>query len=352
MTGKLLLEDNSIFEGLSFGAEKSSAGEMVFTTGMVGYPESFTDISYYGQILVLTYPIVGNYGVPNEKFWESKALKISGLVVSQYIDTPSHFQSQRSLGQWLKDEKIPGLEIKDTRLLAQKLRDKGTMLGKIVINDDIEWYDPNKVNVVAQVSTKQVSTEEGALQGKWNGKTILLIDCGPKRNIIRSLLKRGVNVTVVPWDYDITTHNENFDAVVVSNGPGDPKMADKTIQNVKKLLDKQIPLLGICLGHQVLALAAGGNTTKLKFGHRSQNQPCIRENSEQCFITTQNHGFYVDKLPSGFKEWFKNANDNTNEGIIHESLPIMSVQFHPEATPGPVDTEWIFDFFLQKAFAK
>lgn len=351
MTGKLILEDGSEFEGMSFGAQKSMSGELVFTTGMVGYPESFTDISYFGQILVLTYPIVGNYGVPQSEFWESKNLQIRGLVVSQYIETPSHFQSQKTLGQWLKDENVPGLEIKDTRLLTQTLRDKGAMLGKIIIDKDVSWYDPNKVNVVSEVSTKKIVIKEGEKGRKWQGKTVVLIDCGPKRNIIRNLTKRGARVIVCPWNKNpLDEHIKDFDAAIISNGPGDPKMAHETILITQKLLERKVPMLGICLGHQILALAASGNTKKLKFGHRSQNQPCIRENSKQCFITTQNHGFYVNQIPSGFREWFRNANDQTNEGIIHKRLPIMSVQFHPEATPGPTDTEWIFDFFLQKTF--
>lgn len=342
MLGKLIFEDKTTFEGVSFGTPFSSAGEIVFTTGMVGYPESFTDPSYGGQILIMTYPIIGNYGVPDKKYWETDSLKIAGVVVSQYIDTPSHFQSKRTLAQWLKDEKIPGLQIKDTRLLTQLLREKGTMLGKIVIDKEIDLYDPNKDNLVAQVSTKKVQEF-----GKGE-KTVVLIDCGAKGNIARCLVQRGVKVIVVPWDFDPMEKGLKFDAILVSNGPGDPKMADRTIHTIQKALQAKIPTLGICLGHQLLALAAGGNTKKLKFGHRSQNQPCIRSNSEQCYITTQNHGFHVAQIPKGFREWFRNANDGTNEGIIHSKLPFMSVQFHPEATPGPTDTEWIFDFFLKK----
>lgn len=366
MVGKLILEDRSEFDGKCFGAEKSVAGEVVFSTGMVGYPESLTDPSYTGQILITTYPIIGNYGVPDKKYWESDSIKISGLIVSNYIDTPSHLQSKRSLGQWLKDENIPSLEIADTRYLTQKIREKGTMLGKIIIypeqsrrvDEDIDFYDPNKENLVDKVSTKKVLALQGdALQSK----TIILIDCGAKRNIEKSFLKRGINVIIVPWDYDpfeknahlegvhSTTFQVNrFDALFISNGPGDPKMADKTIQTIKKAIDRKIPILGICLGHQLLALAAGGDTSKLKFGHRSQNQPCILEGTKRCFITSQNHGFEVTKIPAGFKKWFTNANDGSNEGIIHEKYPFMSVQFHPEACPGPVDTEWIFDYFLKR----
>ncbi len=383
MQGTLIFEDGSTFDGKSFGAPISSAGEIVFTTGMVGYPESFTDPSYGGQILIMTYPIIGNYGVPDKKYWETDKLQIAGLVVSNYIDTPSHSQSKRTLAHWLQDEHIPGLEIKDTRFLTQKLREKGTMLGKIIIDKDIEQYDPNKDNIVAKVSTKKIQVHTPGVEQldtyRKKSKIVLLIDCGAKGNIARCLVKRGIKVIVAPWDFDPFSDviskeeplrdphrdskeqrislrslpdrndNLNFDALLISNGPGDPKMADKTIQTIQKALKAKIPTLGICLGHQLLALAAGGDTQKLKYGHRSQNQPCIRSNSEQCYITTQNHGFHVANIPKGFREWFSNANDGTNEGIIHTSLPFMSVQFHPEATPGPTDTEWIFDFFLKQA---
>ena len=342
MTGKLILEDGSSFEGESFGKELGMAGEVVFSTGMTGYPESLTDPSYKGQILILTYPLIGNYGVPEKKYWESEGIKISGLVVSNYIDTPSHLQSKMTLSQWLKKENIPGLEITDTRFLTQKIRVKGTMLGKITFNKNINFYDPNKENLVAKVSTRKI-VKQG--DGK---KTILLIDCGAKQNIETCLLKRGLTVITVPWDFDPTTAKIKFDAIVISNGPGDPKKADLTILNIKKALQKRIPILGVCLGNQILALAAGGDTKKLKFGHRSQNQPCLLEGSERCYITTQNHGFTVNKIPKGFSPWFTNANDGSNEGIIHDSLPFMSVQFHPEANPGPTDTEWIFDYFLKK----
>lgn len=363
MTGKLILEDGSTFEGKTFGSRVSTAGEVVFSTGMVGYPESFTDPSYEGQILILTYPLIGNYGVPDKIYWESTKIHISGLVVSNYIGTPSHFQSIMTLSDWLQKENIPAIEISDTRLLTQKIRSQGAMLGKIIppAGGDIPFYDPNVENLVAKVSTKSI-IEEG--NGK---KTAILIDCGAKKNIKRCLLKRGLRVLTVPWDFDpfenlhlggVQGHLRGdqmgssevnpFDAIVVSNGPGDPKMADKTILTMQKALKRNVPIFGLCLGHQLLTLAAGGNTGKLKFGHRSQNQPCLMVGSNRCFITTQNHGFEVNKIPNGFRPWFTNANDGSNEGIIHEKLPIMSVQFHPESYPGPQDTEWIFDFFLEK----
>lgn len=342
MTAKLLLEDGSIFTGQSFGKEISTAGEVVFSTGMMGYPESLTDPSYKGQLLVLTYPLVGNYGVPDKEFFESEHIMVSGLIVSTYIDTPSHFQSKKTLKQWFQDEHVPLIEIKDTRLLTQTLREKGTILGKIIFGTDIPYYDPNKENLIASVSLQKPT-----IKGKGN-KTIVLIDCGAKRTIEKNLLKRGVRVITVPWNFDPFKESLSFDAMVVSNGPGDPKQAGETIDIIEKAFFLKIPILGICLGHQLLSLAAGGDTKKLTYGHRSQNQPCVLKGSKRCYITTQNHGFSVSKIPKGFTVWFTNANDGTNEGMIHDTLPVMSVQFHPEATPGPIDTEWIFDYFLKR----
>nr|BBH94591.1 carbamoyl-phosphate synthase small chain [Thermogemmatispora argillosa] len=342
--GMLVLEDGTIFEGTSFGYEASTAGEVVFCTGMVGYPEAMTDASYGGQILAMTYPLVGNYGVPLSELWESDRIHIAGLIVSDYIDTPSHAQSVMSLRSWLQKEKVPALEIKDTRLLTQHIRTHGTMLGKIVIDEDLPFYDPNLENLVARVSCKGVQClGEGDV-------TIALIDCGTKHNIIRSLLRRNVRLVRVPWDYELfapaTTFD--FDGIVISNGPGDPKTVQKTIETIQIALERAVPMLGICLGHQLLALAAGGDTYKMKFGHRSQNQPCLLNDSKRCFITTQNHGFAVGTLPPGFAPWFINGNDGTNEGMIHHELPFFSVQFHPEARPGPMDTDWIFDHFLTR----
>lgn len=342
MNGHLVLEDGTRLPGVSFGANTATSGEVVFATGMVGYPESITDPSYRGQILVFTYPLIGNYGVTEKEFFESLNIHIKGLIVCNYIDVPSHHTSRRTLSEWLKDEGIPALEISDTRFLTQKLRSKGTMLGKIIFGKDIQQYDPNIENLVAEVSTKKV-IHQGT--GK---KRIVLFDCGAKRNIARSMLKRGVEVITVPWNYDVFENKLKFDGIVISNGPGDPKLATKTIEIVKKALERKIPTFGICLGNQILALAAGGDTYKLKYGHRSQNQPCMMMGTKRCYITTQNHGFAVGKIPKGFTQWFINANDNTNEGIIHESLPFMSVQFHPESYPGPQDTDFLFDFFLDK----
>ncbi|OLD64031.1 MAG: carbamoyl phosphate synthase small subunit [Chloroflexi bacterium 13_1_20CM_50_12] len=343
-TGKLVLEDGTSFEGTSFGFVGPTAGEVVFGTGMVGYPEALTDASFAGQILAMTYPIVGNYGVPEPGRWEDDRIHAAGLIVSNYIDIPSHAQSTMNLGTWLRREKIPALEVKDTRLLTQHIRTHGVMLGKIVFDSDVPFYDPNDDNLVARVSTRQV-LEQGT-----GDTTIALIDCGAKRNIARCLLARNVRVITVPWDYDLfaPTTDFAFDGIVISNGPGNPKMATKTISTIHTALERRIPIFGICLGHQLLALAAGGDTYKLKFGHRSQNQPCILHGTKRCFITTQNHGFAVGTLPPDFTPWFVNANDGSNEGLQHIEYPFYSVQFHPEAMPGPTDTEWLFDYFLSK----
>jgi carbamoyl-phosphate synthase small subunit len=342
--GYLVLEDGMRFEGRSFGFEGAAAGEVVFSTGMVGYPEALTDASYSGQLLVMTYPIMGNYGVADRSWWEDDKIHVNGLIVSNYIDTPSHSQSIMNLGDWLYHSRIPALEVKDTRLLTQHIRKHGTMLAKIVFQQDIPFYDPNNDNLVANVSTDHVQ-QEGS-----GDKTIVLIDCGAKHNITRCLRARNVRVITVPWNYDLfsSSNDFSFDGIVISNGPGNPEMPQKTIQTIRTALERKIPTLGICLGHQLLSLAAGGETHRLKFGHRSQNQPCILHGTKRCYITTQNHGFAVGKLPEGFEPWFTNLNDGSNEGIRHKEYPFLSVQFHPEAAPGPLDTEWIFDYFLEK----
>lgn len=343
-SGALLLEDGMMFEGTSFGYEGAATGEVVFCTGMVGYPETLTDASYAGQIVTMTYPIIGNYGVPHRSSWEDDRIDVAGLIVSNYIDIPSHFLSTMNLSTWLRREGVPALEIKDTRALTKHLRTHGTMLGKIIFDHDIPFYDPDKDNMVARVSSKRVvSTGTGEL-------TIALIDCGAKRNIERCLLARNVRVVTVPWDYDLFSPatDFSFDGILISNGPGNPKNVGKTTETIRLALRYNIPTMGICLGHQLLALAAGGDTYKLKFGHRSQNQPCILQGSKRCYITTQNHGHAVGTLPPNFVPWFINANDGSNEGMRHQSLPFFSVQFHPEAMPGPMDTEWIFDSFLNK----
>lgn len=346
----MMLEDGSVFEGVGFGADVDTQGEVVFTTGMSGYPESLTDPSYMGQILVFTYPLIGNYGVgEDESLFESKGIKVRGVVVSTNVQNYSHWQATRSFENWLKSENIPGISEIDTRMLTVKLREKGTMPGSLKdkpIKEKIK--DPNPGNLVNEVSIKKPLT-----LGR-GSKKILLIDCGVKQGIIEDLLKRDTTVIKVPWDFDpydrLAGGSIGFDAVLVSNGPGDPKMVKKTVNTVKKIIDNKIPLLGICLGNQILALAIGANTYKMKFGHRSHNQPAMLTGSSKCFLTTQNHGFVVDAktLPQDWDVWFENLNDKTNEGIRHKNLPFMSVQFHPEGRPGPYDTGWIFDHFLER----
>lgn len=349
---KLVLEDGTAYEGKSFGASKSAAGEVVFTTGMVGYDLSLTDPSYAGQILTFTYPLIGNWGVPPETYLESSKCQVAGLVISDLTTKPSHWQSQKTLDSWLKEEGICGIYDIDTRSLTQKLREYGVMLGKIIIdNQDVDFYDPNAENIVAKVSIPKIKIHPPFQGDSLTGNLkVGLLNCGAKENIKRNLLARGATVYELPWDYDPFDHDLDLDGLVISNGPGDPKMAKSSIAIIKKALAFKMPTFGVCLGHQLLALAAGGDTYKLKFGHRAQNQPTIQVGTYRCFITTQNHGFAVleKKLPKGFVPWFYNANDNTNEGMIHQKLPFFSVQFHPEASPGPTDTEWLFDLFIEK----
>ena len=346
---KVILEDGTIFSGYSFGSKKPVTGEVVFNTGMVGYPESLTDPSYRGQILVLTYPLIGNYGVPGYeieqdllKYFESDKIQVQGLIISDYSHNYSHWNAKKSLSKWMQEYHIPGIYDIDTRALTKRLRQKGTMLGKICYDDeDIDFEDPNKRNLVREVSIKQPMIYK---KGK---KKIVIVDCGIKNNIIRAFLKRNITVIRCPWDYDFS--QENADGIVLSNGPGNPKTCPETINNVKRALSKDIPILGICLGSQILALAAGADTYKLKYGHRSHNQPCLEVGTKRCYIASQNHGYAVDAetLPEDWREWFSNNNDDSNEGIMHISKPFFGAQFHPEASPGPDDTEFIFDMFLR-----
>lgn len=345
---KLVLEDGTEFQGKSFGYEKSVAGEVVFYTAMTGYPESLTDPSYTGQILVSTYPMIGNYGVPKDlaeegifQFYESSKIHISGLIISDYSTEYSHWNATKSLGDWLKENNVPGIFDIDTRALTKILREKGSMLGKIVIDEDIELTNPNTENLVAKVSTSEVKT-----YGNGDHR-VVLVDCGVKYNIIRCLLKRNTTVVRVPWDYDFT--QEEYDGVFLSNGPGDPAMCDATVTNIKKAIGQDKPIMGICLGNQLLARAAGAETYKLKYGHRSHNQPVLLKDTNRCFITSQNHGYAINSetLPADWETLFENVNDNTNEGIRHKTKPFFSTQFHPEASSGPVDTEYLFDEFIK-----
>ena len=347
---KLILEDGYVVSGRSFGAVKPVAGEVVFNTGMVGYPEALTDPSYRGQILVLTYPLIGNYGVPADddedglsRRFESAHIQTLGLLVAEYSEEYSHWSAARSLAEWMSRENVPGIYGVDTRELTKRLRESGTLLGKIVYDDEdhIEFDDPNRRNLVSEVSIEQpIEYARGSLR-------IVLVDCGVKNSIIRAFTRRGISVFRCPWDWDFA--KEKADGIVISNGPGDPKNCIETVENLRKVLRRNVPILGICLGSQILALAAGANTYKLKYGHRSQNQPCVETGSKRCYITPQNHGYAVDAetLPEDWREWFYNANDKTNEGIIHISRPLFGTQFHPEASPGPDDTEFLFDMFVR-----
>lgn len=348
-TATLTLENGNVFEGILFGYNKSIAGEVVFNTGMVGYPETLTDPSYKGQILVITYPLVGNYGVPElsesddlPKNFESERIQIEALIVSEQSDSYSHWNAIQNLSDWLKKFKVPGLYGIDTRRLTKILRERGTMLGKIEIGKEkIKFYDPDVDNLISKVTVPKVEIYG---EGK---KKIMLVDCGCKKSILTNLLERNVKVARVPYDYDF--EKEDYDGVVISNGPGNPAVYKQLVASTKLLLKKQVPVLGICMGHQILSLAAGAKTYKLKYGHRSQNQPVKEVDSNKCYVTSQNHSFAVDtkSLPRGWQPWFENLNDYSNEGVRHEKLPFRSVQFHPEAAPGPVDTSFIFDEFLK-----
>ncbi|KAK7154443.1 hypothetical protein R3I94_007692 [Phoxinus phoxinus] len=352
-TAHLVLEDGTKIKGYSFGHDQSAAGELVFNTGLVGYPEALTDPSYRGQILTLTYPIVGNYGVPNtqeldelglKKNVESDRIQVSGLLVQDYSHEYSHWNSVKSLAQWLQEEKVPALFGIDTRMLTKIIRDKGTVLGKIEFDgQQVEITDPNQRNLVAEVSTKDIQ-----VFGKGNPIKVIAVDCGIKHNIIRLLVKHGAEVHLVPWDQDLMSLE--YDGLFISNGPGDPSLAKTLIQNVRKVLesDRPQPVFGICMGNQITALAAGAQSYKLPMGNRGQNQPVVNVMTGQAFITAQNHGYGIDSesLPPGWSPLFTNANDGTNEGIMHNTKPVFTAQFHPEAKGGPTDTEFLFDAFI------
>lgn len=346
---QLKLKNGQTFEGFLFGYPKSVAGEVVFNTGMVGYPETLTDPSYNGQILVMTYPLIGNYGIPSfekedgrSKNFESDKIQVRALVVSEQSPAFSHWNGVQSLSDWFYNHKIPGIFGIDTRQLTKILRECGTMLGKIELgNDEIDYFNPDIENLISKVTTKKL---EIFGSGK---KRIILVDCGCKKSILTSLLKRNTTVVRIPYNYNF--ENEDYDGVLLSNGPGNPIVYNNLVESAKQLIKKQVPILGICMGHQILSLAAGAKTYKLKYGHRSQNQPVKEVDSNKCYVTSQNHSFAVDtkSLPKGWQPWFENLNDYSNEGVQHEKLPFRSVQFHPEAAPGPVDTSFIFDEFLK-----
>lgn len=366
----LVLSDGTRFHGTSFGYEAPVAGEVVFNTAMTGYPESLTDPSYAGQLMTLTYPLVGNYGVPGfsvegnglATFMESDKIYARAIIVSDYSEEYSHWNAKESLAEWLKREHVPGITGIDTRQLTKVLREHGVMMGKILFDDEpdnIPEASYEGVNFVEQVSCKEIveykAAEYTAADAdhltplrKPNGKKVVLVDCGVKNNIIRCLLRRGVDVIRVPWDYDFNTLE--FDGLFLANGPGDPDTCSVAVENIRKFLATTPikPCMGICMGNQLLSKAAGATIYKLKYGHRSHNQPVRMVGTEKCFITSQNHGYAVktDTLSSDWEPYFINMNDGSNEGIRHKTNPWFSAQFHPEACSGPVDTEFLFDDFV------
>ena len=378
----LILDDGSRFHGKSFGYEKPVAGEVVFNTAMTGYPESLTDPSYAGQLMTLTYPLVGNYGVPPftfesnglATFMESERIHAEAIIVSDYSEEYSHWNAVESLADWLKREQVPGITGIDTRELTKVLREHGVMMGKIVFDDEQLTIDSGQltvdsyenINYVDRVSCKEIIVYANGESRSFSIdlpiaqlncqlstvncqlKRIVLVDCGVKTNIIRCLLRRNVEVIRVPWDYDF--NGLQFDGLFISNGPGDPDTCDAAVQNIRKAMQNpQLPIFGICMGNQLLSKAGGAKIYKLKYGHRSHNQPVRMVGTERCFITSQNHGYAVDNNTLG-AEWeplFINMNDGSNEGIRHKTNPWFSAQFHPEAASGPTDTEFLFDEFVK-----
>lgn len=349
---RLILENGMVLQGKSFGAEKATSGEVVFNTAMVGYPESLTDPSYEGQILTLTYPIIGNYGVPaNSKtngisdFFESDRIYVKGLIVQDYSHEYSHWNAKKSLGDWLKEENIPGIYGIDTRMLTKILREKGSMLGKIIYEDgqenEVEYYNPASENLVAKVSCKDI------IEYNYGKKKVVLIDCGVKLNMIRELVKQKINVIRVPWDYDF--NQMDYDGLFISSGPGNPDYCEIAVNHIREAMSLGKPIFGICMGNHLLSKAAGAKIHKMKYGHRGLNQPVRKVGTDVCYITSQNHGYMVDEklLGEEWKSYFINMNDGTNEGIRHKTKPFYSVQFHPEAAGGPTDTKFFFHDFVK-----
>jgi carbamoyl-phosphate synthase small subunit len=360
-----MLEDGTVFDGIGFGYPSEIAGEVVFNTGMVGYTETLTDPSYRGQILCLTYPLVGNYGVPSydikdkyglPKFFESDRIQVKGLLIHDLSNIASHWSCTKTLDQWLYEEKVPGIYSIDTRELTKKLRVHGVMMGAIVVSKNtIDESLMKKVLANARYEglnfMPEVSTSKTQEYGDKSRNCIVVLDTGVKYSIIRNIMRTGYGVVRLPWD---ATYEQMMSykpkGVVISNGPGNPKTCTSTIKTASKLINTSTPTLGICLGNQILALAGGADTYKLRFGHRGQNKPCVDKRNNQVYVTSQNHGYGIDpkSLPkTGFEVWFSNADDNTVEGIEHKSKPIIAVQFHPEASPGPYDCMFVFDRFRE-----
>jgi carbamoyl-phosphate synthase small subunit len=365
--GVLVLEDGTVIQGNGFGAETEISGEVVFNTSMMGYPELLTDPSYQEQIVVMTYPILGSYGVPPISIrgdgrvplhFESDSVKVKGFVVHS-LSRPSHWSNQKTLDEWLTEQGVPGIFGVDTRVLTQRLRNKGTMLGVLKVSSSpinpavvagriSELQDPNKQDLVQKVSPKEPIYYDGKAQS-----TIVVVDCGVKYGILRSLLAKGARVVRVPYDFPVDKILElNPRGVVISNGPGDPKIDLSTIETTRRLMETELPIMGICLGAQILGLAAGAETYKLKFGHRAVNHPCMDLETGRCFITTQNHGYTIDRKSledTDFLANFVNINDKTLEGIRHRKKLFLGVQWHPESSPGPYDTRFLFDRFFEEA---
>jgi carbamoyl-phosphate synthase small subunit len=355
---KLVLEDGTEMRGEAFGAVEPVAGEVVFNTGMTGYVETLTDPSYKGQILVMTYPLVGNYGVPPERRsgsidlpYESSRIQVQGLVVQRYVDEHSHHAASRSLDEWLAGDGVPAVCGIDTRTLTRRLREHGTMRG---------WLVPEMMSLAEaqQASASVDMTSEvfhavaprEPIRYEGGALTVLAVDVGIKDNIVRSLLNRGATVVRAPWHANLDELAADADGIVIGNGPGDPKDLAELVDQIRRLLGSfDRPIFGICLGNQILTLAAGGNTYKLPYGHRGVNQPVQDLLTRRCYITSQNHGYAVQDaaLPPDWEPWFVNINDGTNEGIRSRVRPYFSVQFHPEANPGPKDTGFLFDDFLR-----
>ncbi|KAK0513408.1 hypothetical protein JMJ35_004394 [Cladonia borealis] len=359
-TANLTIKNGPVFNGKSFGAKSNVSGEAVFTTSLVGYPESLTDPSYRGQILVFTQPLIGNYGVPSSardehgllRYFESPNIQAVGVVVADVAEQYSHWTAVESLSEWCAREGVPAISGVDTRAIVTYLREQGSSLAKITVGEEYDeeqdeaFVDPEQINLVRKVSTKapfHVSSSNGDLH-------VAVIDCGVKENILRSLVGRGCSVTCFPFDYPIHKVAHHFDGVFISNGPGDPTHCVDTVQSLRALINSsQIPIMGICLGHQLVALAVGAKTIKLKYGNRAHNIPALDLTTGRCHITSQNHGYAVDAstLPKDWKPYFVNLNDSSNEGIIHKSRPIFSTQFHPEARGGPLDSSYLFDTYLE-----
>ena len=360
---KLFLASGESFEGISFGADVEAEGEVVFTTGMAGYLETLTDPSYYGQIVVFTFPLIGNYGVFGEndfskatasqidKTFESQKIWVRGVVLAETSGAYSHCEAVKSFHVWLQEQGIPALSGIDTRALTQILREQGTILGALGTTKRKAFIDEQNGRFVPTVSPKKVTIlnpEKSSFEGV-KPKTIAFLDCGAKNGIFRNFLKRGIRILRCPFDQNPFELDEPIDGLFISNGPGDPEQCVETIAIVKHALEKEIPIFGICLGNQILSLAAGGQTQKMKYGHRGVNQPVQDVKTGKCIITSQNHGFEVksSSLPEDFEVWFQNLNDKSIEGIRHKTKPICSVQFHPEACAGSEDAEYLFDAFIK-----